>query len=263
MGAALGLGLQPGELVTSIGTSGTAYAVTTTAAADPTGLVAGFADATGRFLPLVGHGQRRPGAGRGGRADRHRSGRAVRPGADRRARRGRHHPAALPGRRADAEPAGRHRRAARPHHPQRDPGQPRPGRGRGGARHAGRRGRPDRRAGRTAGRVLLIGGGARSEAVRRLAPGIFGVPVLVPAAEEYVALGAARQAAWALAGTPEPPPWPRRLPAEFTAPPQPAVRERLAWLRRGHRRLGRPRRGRRAQPGAPGHRPDHRPERTA
>ena len=67
-------------------------------------------------------------------------------------------------------------------------------------------------------RVLLIGGGARSEAARRLAPGILGVPVLVPAPEEYVALGAARQAAWALAGTPEPPPWPRHLAEEYTGP---------------------------------------------
>src|SRR5215831_13589929 len=53
MGAALGLGLQPGEVAVSIGTSGTAFAVTTVPAADPSGSVAGFADATGRFLPLV------------------------------------------------------------------------------------------------------------------------------------------------------------------------------------------------------------------
>ena len=44
-------------------------------------------------------------------------------------------------------------------------------------------------------RVLLIGGGAQSEAVRFIAPDVFGVPVEVPAAGEYVALGAARQAA--------------------------------------------------------------------
>ncbi len=53
MGAALGLSLEPGELVSSIGTSGTAYAVTERAAADESGMVAGFADATGRFLPLI------------------------------------------------------------------------------------------------------------------------------------------------------------------------------------------------------------------
>jgi xylulokinase len=53
MAAALGLGLAPGDVAISVGTSGTVYAVSETAVADPTGAVAGFADATGRFLPLV------------------------------------------------------------------------------------------------------------------------------------------------------------------------------------------------------------------
>ena len=53
MGAALGLGLAPGAPVLSLGTSGTVYMVSTTRVADPTGSVAGFADATGRFLPLA------------------------------------------------------------------------------------------------------------------------------------------------------------------------------------------------------------------
>jgi xylulokinase len=53
MAAALGLGLQPGDLVLSLGTSGTAYSVSDRPSADPTGAVAGFADATGHFLPLV------------------------------------------------------------------------------------------------------------------------------------------------------------------------------------------------------------------
>ncbi len=48
-------------------------------------------------------------------------------------------------------------------------------------------------------RVLLIGGGTRSPALRALAPGLFGREVDVPEPREYVALGAARQAAWALA----------------------------------------------------------------
>ena len=52
-GAALGLGLAPGEPVISLGTSGTAYTVSTRPAADPTGTVAGFADASGRYLPLA------------------------------------------------------------------------------------------------------------------------------------------------------------------------------------------------------------------
>jgi xylulokinase len=53
MGAALGLGAAPGEPVVSLGTSGTAYAVMEERAVDPTGTVAGFADAGGRFLPLA------------------------------------------------------------------------------------------------------------------------------------------------------------------------------------------------------------------
>jgi xylulokinase len=231
MGAALGLGLQPGELVTSLGTSGTAYAVTTTAAADPTGLVAGFADATGRFLPLVATVN----------AGLVLAAAATLIGTD------------LDGLSAQAltaEPGAGGITLLPYLDGERTPNRP----------HATGvlRGLTTRNAtpanfaraaveavlgtlaeaadliaaqGAQRERVLLIGGGARSEAARRLAPGIFGVPILVPAAEEYVALGAARQAAWALAGTPEPPPWPRRLPAEFTAAPQPAVRERLAWLR--------------------------------
>jgi xylulokinase len=52
-GAALGLGLDVGEPAVSLGTSGTAYAVAAAAVSDPSGVVAGFADATGRFLPLA------------------------------------------------------------------------------------------------------------------------------------------------------------------------------------------------------------------
>jgi xylulokinase len=53
MGAALGLGLRPGEPVVSLGTSGTAYAAMIERAVDPSGLIAGFADAAGGFLPLA------------------------------------------------------------------------------------------------------------------------------------------------------------------------------------------------------------------
>ncbi len=53
MAAALGLGLVPGDVVISLGTSGTVYAVSATPTSDSTGCVAGFADATGHFLPLV------------------------------------------------------------------------------------------------------------------------------------------------------------------------------------------------------------------
>jgi len=52
-GAALGLGAKVGDLVISLGTSGTAFAVSANPTKDPTGEVAGFADATGNFLPLA------------------------------------------------------------------------------------------------------------------------------------------------------------------------------------------------------------------
>ena len=53
MAAGLGLGLRAGEAVVSLGTSGTAFTLSDQQTHDPTGTVAGFADATGNFLPLV------------------------------------------------------------------------------------------------------------------------------------------------------------------------------------------------------------------
>jgi xylulokinase len=231
MGAALGLGLQPGEVAVSIGTSGTAFAVTTVPAADASGAVAGFADATGRFLPLVctvnaglvlSAVADLIGTGLDGLSE---AALAAGPGAG-----GITLLPYLDGERTPNRPhasgvlRGLTTRNAT-----------RPNLARAGveavlaslAEAAGllaAHGVEQRR-------VLLIGGGARSEAVRQLAPGIFGAPVTVPEPEEYVALGAARQAAWALAGTPEPPGWPRRPAAEYTGPPVPHLRDRFAELR--------------------------------
>ncbi|MGQ0804651.1 MAG: xylulokinase [Actinomycetota bacterium] len=53
MAAALGVALRPGDVAVSLGTSGVISTVSEEPTADPTGAVAGFADATGRFLPLV------------------------------------------------------------------------------------------------------------------------------------------------------------------------------------------------------------------
>ena len=53
MGAGLGLGLRPGDVVVSLGTSGTVFARSPSPTADPSGAVAGFASADGGFLPLV------------------------------------------------------------------------------------------------------------------------------------------------------------------------------------------------------------------
>lgn len=51
--AGLGVGAGLGDVVMSLGTSGTVFAVSATPAADASGLVAGFADASGNYLPLV------------------------------------------------------------------------------------------------------------------------------------------------------------------------------------------------------------------
>ena len=77
----------------------------------------------------------------------------------------------------------------------------------------------------------MIGGATASPALRALAPTILGRPVTFLPAGEYVALGAARQAAWALSGAAEPPAWP--LPGGETVEADPArgVRERYAELR--------------------------------
>ena len=80
-------------------------------------------------------------------------------------------------------------------------------------------------------RAVLIGGGARSEAVRRVAAAVFELPVVVPEPAEYVADGAARQAAWALAGTPAPPQWAGPAGTSYAADPAPFVREHYAAVR--------------------------------
>ncbi len=73
-------------------------------------------------------------------------------------------------------------------------------------------------------RVMLVGGGARSRAMHGLAPTVFGVPVDLPEPAEYVALGAARQAAWVLSGADEPPTWGSRPSRRIEAPEVPEVR---------------------------------------
>jgi xylulokinase len=80
-------------------------------------------------------------------------------------------------------------------------------------------------------RVLLIGGGARSAAVRQIAPAILGRPVAVPPPAEYVAEGAARQAAWVLSGAQQPPEWKREGVERCQADPTPEVRRRYAEAR--------------------------------
>jgi xylulokinase len=80
-------------------------------------------------------------------------------------------------------------------------------------------------------RAFLVGGAARSEAVARIAPAVLGQPVLLPTPGEYVADGAARQAAWVVSGADGPPEWAAADTVTFEAEPTPAVRERYAEVR--------------------------------
>jgi xylulokinase len=70
-------------------------------------------------------------------------------------------------------------------------------------------------------RILLIGGAARSAAVQQVAAAVFGLPVLVPEPGEYVADGAARQAAGVLTGVL--PLWDAAGTIAVTAEPAPQV----------------------------------------
>ncbi|MFO7779682.1 MAG: FGGY-family carbohydrate kinase, partial [Nitriliruptoraceae bacterium] len=81
-------------------------------------------------------------------------------------------------------------------------------------------------------RVMLIGGAASSGAVREFAPTVLGHPVLVPPPGEYVADGAARQAAWVLSG--DQPDWQLADTLRFTGEPTTGLRERYAKARRLH-----------------------------
>jgi xylulokinase len=234
MGAALGLGLEPGDVVVSLGTSGTAFAVSTVAASDASGAVAGFADATGRFLPLVAtlNAARvltagaallgvdldgfdalalgaSPGAG----------GLVLLPYLD-----GERTPN-LPD--ATGTLAGLTRDAMTPANLARACVE---------GMLCGLADALDAlvAVGVQPRRVLLIGGAAASAAVRAVSPGLLGLPVHVPTAGEYVAVGAARQAAWALLGTTEPPGWPLADVQVLEADPTPHVRAAYARARDRH-----------------------------
>ena len=67
--------------------------------------------------------------------------------------------------------------------------------------------------------------------MRRIAPAVFGRPVVAAAEGEYVADGAARQAAWVWAGSDAPPVWVAGRNIDLEADPTPWVRERYAEVR--------------------------------
>ncbi|MFB6393622.1 xylulokinase [Polymorphospora lycopeni] len=229
--AALGVGALPGDVVVSIGTSGTVFSVADRPAADESGAVAGFADATGRFLPLVCtlNAARVLDAAatmlRVGLDDLATLALEAPPGAD-----GLVLVPYLEGERTPNRPHstgavhGLTLRTATPAHLARAAVE--------GMLCALADGLDALVAqGAAVNRVILVGGGARSEAVRRIAPEVFGVPVLVPPPGEYVADGAARQAAWVALGGAEPPPWSASQAREYVATPAPHVREQYAASR--------------------------------
>ena len=78
-------------------------------------------------------------------------------------------------------------------------------------------------------RVLLVGGGAKSDAVAKIASQIFGREVIVPEPGEYVADGAAKQAAWLALG--EVPDWKLGELKSFKETPTPEVVSKYRKLR--------------------------------
>lgn len=206
-GAALGVQAQAGDVVVSLGTSGTAFAVSDTPTHDPSGAVAGFADATGRFLPLVCtlNAARILDAATRILGKTHDEVGALaltaQPGA--------HGLSMLPyfeGERTPNRPdatgvfAGMNLSNSNPADIAR-------------AMIEGMLcGLVDavdalEKLGVSINRVLLIGGAAKNPAIASITSSLFGREVLVPQPGEYVADGAARQAAWALSGGANPPLW--------------------------------------------------------
>jgi xylulokinase len=211
-GAALGLGAGAGDVVVSIGTSGTVFAVSEHPAFDETGTVAGFADASGHYLPLIAtlNAARvlssvagllavdlnvlsdlalaaAPGAGgvvlvpyfEGERTPNLPNAKA-----------------SFHGLTIDSSARENVARAAVE----------------GMLAGLGAGLDAVRGFGVDAKRLLLIGGAAQSAAVQQIAAQVFDAPVVVPAPGEYVADGGAVQAAWVLDG--ERPDWPLGVVAE-------------------------------------------------
>ncbi len=205
--AALGIQAQPGDVVVSLGTSGTAFAVSDTPTHDASGAVAGFADATGRYLPLVctlNAAQILDAATRilGKTHDEVGSlALSAKPGAN--------GLSLLPyfeGERTPNRPtatgvfSGMNLNNSNPADIARAMVE---------GMLCGLVDAVDalEKLGVDVKRIILIGGAAKNPAVSQIAAALFGREVLVPPAGEYVANGAARQAAWALSGHDAAPIW--------------------------------------------------------
>jgi xylulokinase len=226
--AALGLGAAVGDIVMSIGTSGVVTAISAVPSRDPSGTVAGFADATGHFLPLVctlnaarilDAAARMLGVSHEQLSELALS---VPPGCD-----GLVLVPYFEGERTPNLPDA------------------------SGALHGMRLGNttPAHLAraafegvlcgladgldalvdqGAAPERIIMTGGAAASPAMQQIAPTVLGLPVVVPPPDEYVAIGAARQAAWVLTGAATPPAWSIGEAMVFDAPVVGAIRARYA-----------------------------------
>jgi len=222
-GAALGLGAVAGDIIISIGTSGTVFAVTEHPTSDETGTVAGFADAAGQYLPLVATLN----------AARILDSVAGLLGVD-------HTELGELALRAEPGAGGV---VLQPYFEgERTPNRPdataslfgmnlsnttRPNFARAAIEGllCGLAAGLDAvvAQGVTAKRILLIGGAAQNAAVRQIASEVFNLPIAVPEPGEYVAAGAARQAGWALTGSL--PDWSTPIAAELASNFAPVIRE--------------------------------------
>ena len=206
-GAALGLGASLGDLVISLGTSGTAFAVSKSSTHDSSGEVAGFADATGNFLPLA--------CTLNAAKIFNTVARSLSLSFE--------EFSSL----ALSAKAGAEGLRMIPHFDgERTPNKPRAKGSFQGITHSNftkeniarasiegviagmiYAARAVERLGVSYSRILLIGGAAKNSAVQQISADLFGREIHIPAIGEYVADGAAKQAAWALSGMENPPNW--------------------------------------------------------
>ncbi|MCZ9881917.1 xylulokinase [Arthrobacter sp. B2a2-09] len=209
--AALGLGAKPGDVVVSVGTSGTVFAVDSSPGNDASGTVAGFADASGEYLPIaVTLNAARVLSSVAEVLDvdfdeLSRLALEAEPGSG--------GVVLVPYFEGERTPNLPHAKAS--FHGLSIASTTRPNIARAAIEGmlCGLAGGLDalRDQGGRAERLLLIGGAVQNPAVQRIAAQVFDLPVVVPSPGEYVARGAAVQAAWALTGYR--PDWPVALDA--------------------------------------------------
>jgi len=228
-GAAFGVQATTGDVVVSLGTSGTAFSVSATPTHDGSGAVAGFADVTGNFLPLVctlNAARILDAATRILGVDFDRLSTL-----------------------ALSAPAGANGLTLLPYFEgERTPNRPDATGVFAGLNLTNSNPESIARAmiegmlsgladavdalsqlGVAINRIFLVGGAAKNPAVGQIASSLFGREVVIPPAGEYVADGAARQAAWALLG--HAPLWDLGKVTHVQSDPTPHVLDKYRTLR--------------------------------